>query len=293
MSENNIQLFENQPIRTAWDEEKEEWFFSIVDVVGVLTEQANYDGARNYWKVLKIRLKEEGSELVTNCNQLKMISPKDGKQYKTDFADIEQLLRIIQSIPSKKAEPFKMWLAQVGSERLEETIDPEQSIDRALDTYLKKGYSREWINQRLQAIQVRKELTDEWQDRGVKKGREFAILTDEITRAWAGMSTREYKNFKGLKKENLRDNMSTTEIVLNMLAETATKEISKQIKPQGFDESKKVAKRGGEIAGNARKQLEEEIGTPVINSSRAKQLNDMFVGMIEYVADTEFENKKE
>lgn len=287
MQENNIQLFENRPIRTAWDEEREEWYFSIVDVVGILTEQVDYDGARNYWKVLKVRLKEEGNELVTNCNQLKMISPKDGKRYKTDVADIEQLLRIIQSIPSKKAEPFKVWLAQVGRERLEETIDPEQSINRALDTYLKKGYSREWINQRLQAIQVRKELTDEWQDRGVKNGKEFAILTDEITRAWSGLSTREYKNLKGLKKENLRDNMSTTEIVLNMLAETATKEISKQVKPEGFEESKKVAKRGGGIAGNARRELEEEIGTTVITSDNAIQLNQMVTEMIEYVSNSD------
>ena len=188
-----IQLYENQPIRTAWDEEKEEWFFSIVDVIGVLTEQPDLDGARNYWKVLKKRLNDEGSELVTNCNQLKLKSPKDGKRYNTDVANTEQLLRIIQSVPSRKAEPLKLWLAQVGRERIEETIDPELTIDRALETYLKKGYSREWINQRLQAIQVRKELTDEWQNRGVRQGKEYAILTDEITRAWSGMSTREYK----------------------------------------------------------------------------------------------------
>lgn len=223
--------------------------------------------------------------MVTVCNQLKMKSPKDGKCYKTDVADIEQLLRIIQSIPSPKAEPFKMWLAQVGRERIEETIDPEQTIDRALDTYLKKGYSREWINQRLQAIQVRKELTDEWQDRGVKPGKEYAILTDEITRAWSGMSTREYKNYKGLKKENLRDNMSTTEIVLNMLAETATKEISQQMKPEGFEDSKKVAKRGGNIAGNARRELEEEIGQPVITSKNATELNVVVTEMIETVSN--------
>jgi len=277
----NVQLFENQPIRAAWDEEKEEWYFSVVDVVGVLTEQNNYDGARNYWKVLKIRLKAEGNQLVTNCNQLKMKSPKDGKSYKTDVADTEQLLRIIQSIPSPKAEPFKLWLAQVGRERMEETIDPELTIDRALQTYLKKGYSREWINQRLQAIQVRKELTDEWQDRGVKPGKEFAILTDEIAKAWSGMSTREYKNYKGLKKENLRDNMSTTEIVLNMLAETATKEISKQVRPDSFEDNRKVAKRGGNIAGNARKELEAEIGQPVITSKNATQLNEVVIGMIE------------
>ena len=293
MNENNIQLFEDQPIRAAWDEEKEEWYFSIVDVVGVLTEQTTPRKASNYWAKLKERLKAEGAdELLTKWQQLKMVA-SDGKRRLTDVADAEQLLRIIQSIPSKKAEPFKMWLAQVGRERLEETIDPEQTIDRALDTYLKKGYSREWINQRLQAIQVRKELTDEWQDRGVKQGREFAILTDEITRAWSGMSTREYKNLKGLKKENLRDNMSTTEIVLNMLAETATKEISKQVKPQGFEASKTVAKRGGGIAGNARREIEEETGVSVINSSNARQLNDMVTGMIEYVANPEFEKRNE
>lgn len=281
----NVQLFENQRIRTAWDEEKEEWYFSVVDVVGVLTEAKSYDASRNYWKVLKKRLNDEGSQLVTKCNQLKLISPKDGKRYSTDVADTEQLLRIIQSIPSPKAEPFKLWLAQVGRERMEETIDPELTIDRALEIYLKKGYSREWINQRLQSIQVRKELTDEWQDRGVKAGKEFAILTDEITRAWSGMSTREYKNLKGLKKENLRDNMSTTEIVLNMLAETATKEISKQVKPEGFDGSREVAKRGGNIAGNARRELEKEIGTSVITNQNAIQLNQMMTNMIEYVVD--------
>jgi len=280
----NIQLFENQPIRAAWDEEKEEWYFSVVDVVGVLTEQETPRGASNYWAKLKERLKEEGvNELLTNCQQLKMTAA-DGKKRLTDVADTEQLLRIIQSVPSPKAEPFKMWLAQVGRERIEETLDPELTIDRALDTYLKKGYSREWINQRLQAIQVRKELTNEWQDRGVKPGKEFAILTDEITRAWSGMSTREYKNFKGLKKENLRDNMSTTEIVLNMLAETATKEISKQIQPDSFDDNKKVAKRGGDIAGNARKELEAEIGQSVITSKNATQLHTVVTDMIGQIA---------
>lgn len=284
-----INLFENQPVRAAWDEEKEEWYFSVVDVVGILTEQVDYDGARNYWKVLKSRLNKEGSQLVTKCNQLKMKSPKDGKTYKTDVADTEQLLRIIQSIPSPKAEPFKVWLAQVGRERLEETIDPELTIDRALATYLKKGYSREWINQRLQAIQVRKELTDEWQDRGVKPGKEYAILTDEITRAWSGMSTKEYKDFKDIKKENLRDNMSTTEIVLNMLAETATKEISKQMHPDTFEENKKVAKRGGSIAGNARKELEEELGQPVLTSKNATELNMAMLEMIEAAVTLEDE----
>lgn len=274
-----IQLFEEQAIRTAWDEEKEEWYFSVVDVVGVLTESVDATG---YWRKLKQRLKEEGNETVTKCHALKM-KAADGKKRLTDVADTEQLLRIIQSIPSKKAEPFKMWLAQVGRERIEETLDPELTIDRALDSYLKKGYSREWINQRLQSIQVRKELTDEWQDRGVKPGKEYAILTDEITRAWSGMSTREYKNFKGLKKDNLRDNMSTTEIVLNMLAETATKEISKQVRPEGFEESKTVAKRGGNIAGNARMALEAEIGQSVITSKKASELSTAVLGMIENV----------
>lgn len=277
----NVQLFEDQPIRAAWDEENEEWYFSVVDVVRVLTEQSTQRGASNYWAKLKERLEQEGAtQLLTNCQQLKLKSPKDGKRYVTDVADTEQLLRIIQSIPSKKAEPFKLWLAQVGRERIEETIDPELTIDRALATYLKKGYSREWINQRLQAIQVRKELTDEWQDRGVSAGKEFAILTDEITKAWSGMSTREYKNYKGLKKENLRDNMSTTEIVLNMLAETATKEISKQVKPTSFDENKNVAKRGGDIAGNARKAIEVEIGKSVITSENATQLNKAVLDML-------------
>lgn len=279
----NVQLFEEQPIRAAWDEEKEEWYFSVVDVVKVLTDSVDPTA---YWRKLKQRLREEGNESVTNCHGLKM-KAADGKNRLTDVADVEQLLRIIQAIPSPKAEPFKMWLAQVGRERMEETLDPELTIDRALDTYLKKGYSREWINQRLQAIQVRKELTDEWQDRGVKPGKEFAILTDEITRAWSGMSTREYKNFKGLKKENLRDNMSTTEIVLNMLAETATKEISKQMKPDTFEGNKRVAMRGGSIAGNARKELEQEIGAPIITSQNAVQLNQLMTGMIEHVADIE------
>ena len=228
MGDDKIQLFEDQPIRTAWVENEEEWYFSIVDVVGVLTEQPDFDKARKYWNKLKQRLSDEGSQLVTNCHQLKMKSPKDGKRYNTDVANTEQLLRLIQSIPSKKAEPFKLWLAQVGRERMEEVIDPELTIERALETYAKKGYSREWINQRLQAIQVRKELTDEWDKRGVTKGIEYAILTDEITKAWSGMTTRQYKNLKGLKKENLRDNMSTLELVLNMLAEATTAEISKQ-----------------------------------------------------------------
>ena len=282
MSENEkIELYEDQPIRTAWNETEEEWYFSVVDAIGVLTEQTSYDGARDYWKVLKKRLKDEGSQLVTGCNQLKLRSPKDGKRYLTDVATTEQLLRIIQSIPSKKAEPFKMWLAQVGRERIEETIDPELTIERALETYLKKGYSREWINQRLQAIQVRKELTDEWQNRGVKEGVEYAILTDEITKAWSGMSTRQYKNLKGLKKENLRDNMSTLELVLNMLAEATTTELSKAHEPQGLAENQSIARQGGQIAGTARKEIEENTGRPVITSKNAAELNAVVTKLIE------------
>ena len=276
-----IQLFEDKRIRTAWDEEKEEWFFSIVDVVGVLTDSPN---PNNYWKVLKKRLKDEGNESVTNCNRLKLKSPKDGKRYLTDVADTEQLLRIIQSIPSPKAEPFKMWLAQVGRERIEETIDPELTIERALETYQRKGYSREWINQRLQAIQVRKELTDEWDARGVQQGIEYAILTDEISRAWSGMTTRQYKRLKGLKKENLRDNMTTLELVLNMLAEATTTELSKEHQPETFEENKEIARRGGRIAGETRKSIEADTGKPVITSQNAAQLNQVVTDMIEGVA---------
>ncbi len=275
--------FENSFIRTAWNEAEEEWYFSVVDVVGVLTESIDYQAARNYWKVLKIRLKNEGFQPVTNCNQLKMKSA-DGKMRLTDVANTEQLLRIIQSIPSKKAEPLKMWLAQVGRERIEETIDPEQTIDRALETYAKKGYSREWINQRLQAIQVRKELTDEWEQQGVKKGVEYAILTDEITKAWSGMTTRAYKNHKGLTKQNLRDNMTTTEIILNMLAETAAKNISQAENPETFEENQSVARRGGRIAGNARKELEAEIGHTVISEKDATQINTVVTNLIEDVS---------
>lgn len=264
--DNEIKLFEGRKIRSAWDNEKEEWYFSIIDIVGVLTDSKD-PGA--YWRKLKQRLKEEGNEFVTNCHELKMESPKDGKFYKTDVADMQGIFRIIQSVPSPKAEPFKMWLAEVGKERIDEIIDPELTIDRALNTYLKKGYSREWINQRLQAIQVRKELTDTWQDHGVKAGKEYAILTNEISKAWSGMTTREYKNLKGLKKENLRDNMSTLEIVLNMLAEATTTELTKTKNPQGLDENKKVAKDGGSIAGNARKEIEKETGQPVITSKNA------------------------
>ena len=276
-----IQLFEDKRIRTAWDEEKEEWFFSIVDVVGVLTDSPN---PNNYWKVLKKRLKDEGNESVTNCNRLKLKSPKDGKRYLTDVADTEQLLRIIQSIPSPKAEPFKMWLAQVGRERIEETIDPELTIERALETYQRKGYSREWINQRLQAIQVRKELTDEWDARGVQQGIEYAILTDEISRAWSGMTTRQYKRLKGLKKENLRDNMSTLELVLNMLAEATTTEISKQKGPETFAQNIEIARAGGKVAGDARKAVETQTGVPVITSQNAAQLSQVVADMIEEVA---------
>ncbi len=276
--EDKIQLFEDKRIRTAWDAEQEEWYFSIVDVVGVLTESPD---PNNYWKVLKKRLKDEGSQLVTSCNQLKLKSPKDGKRYKTDVATTEQLLRLIQSIPSPKAEPFKMWLAQVGRERIEETIDPELTIDRALETYLKKGYSREWINQRLQAIQVRKELTDEWESRGVQKGVEYAILTNEISRAWSGMTTGQYKKLKGLTKENLRDNMTTLELVLNMLAEATTTEISKQKAPESFQENVEIARAGGKVAGDARKAVESQTGVPVITSKNAVQLNQVVANLLE------------
>ena len=263
--DNEIKLFEGKQIRSAWDNEKEEWYFSIIDIVGVLTDSKD-PGA--YWRKLKQRLQEEGNEVVTICHTLKM-QAADGKMRKTDVADIQGIFRIIQSVPSPKAEPFKMWLAETGKERIDEIIDPELTIDRALYTYLKKGYSREWINQRLQAIQVRKELTDTWQDHGVKAGKEYAILTNEISKAWSGMTTREYKNLKGLKKENLRDNMSTLEIVLNMLAEATTTELTKTKKPQGLDENKKVAKDGGAIAGNARKEIEKETGQSVITSKNA------------------------
>ena len=288
-----IQLFENKRIRTAWDEEKEEWYFSIVDVVAVLTDQPDQRGASNYWAKLKQRLKEEGADqLLTNCQQLKMKSPKDGKRYNTDVADTEQLLRIVQSIPSPKAEPFRAWLAQVGRERIEETIDPELTIERALETYLKKGYTREWINQRLQAIQVRKELTDEWDARGVQKGVEYAILTDEISRAWSGMSTRQYKNLKGLKKENLRDNMTTLELVLNMLAEATTTQFSRDRKPTTFQENLAVAKAGGQVAGRTRKDIESQSDTPVITAKNAAQLNQVVTDLLEgAVSDTTEESK--
>ena len=279
-----IQLFEDQKIRTAWDAEQEEWYFSVVDVVGVLTDQPDTRHAAKYWSVLKTRLKKEGSELPTNCSQLKLKSA-DGKRYLTDVADTEQLLRIIQSIPSPKAEPFKLWLAQVGRERIEETIDPEQAIDRALETYLKKGYSEEWVHQRLLAIRIRNELTDEWQKRGVEKGREYAILTDEISRAWSGMTTRQYKRLKGLKKENLRDNMSDLELVLNMLAEASTTSISRTEQPEGLEENRKVARRGGRIAGNARRELEQETGRPVVTAENAQTLQQLVTGVVEDAAE--------
>ena len=290
MAQNDkIQLFEDKRIRTAWDEEKEEWYFSVVDVVAVLTDSVD---PAAYWRKLKQRLKAEGNETVTNCHGLKMTAP-DGKKRLTDVAATEQILRIIQSIPSPKAEPFKLWLAQVGRERIEETIDPELTIERALETYLKKGYTREWINQRLQAIQVRKELTDEWDAHGVQKGVEYAILTDEISRAWSGMSTRQYKNLKGLKKENLRDNMTTLELVLNMLAEATTTEISKQKTPKTFSENLAVAREGGEAAGIARKAVEERTGVPVITSKNAAQLNQIVTELLEGAATSpEKQDKK-
>ena len=274
----SIQLFEDQKIRTAWDAEKEEWYFSIIDVISVLTGTAN---PRRYWSDLKRKLKAEGAnELYEKIVQLKMLS-SDGKRYKTDVANTEQLLRIIQSIPSPKAEPFKAWLAMVGKERIEETIDPEQAIDRALDTYLKKGYSEEWIHQRLLAIRIRNELTDEWKKRGVQKGKEYAILTDEISRAWSGMTTGQYKRLKGLTKENLRDNMTDLELVLTMLAEASTTDISKTAKPQTFEENKQVAKRGGKVAGIARQALEAETGKPVITEKNAFDFQQLVTDIVE------------
>ena len=270
---NEIKLFEGNKIRSSWDEEKEEWYFSIIDIIGILTDSKN---PRRYWSDLKRKMKyEEGAvQLYENIVQLKLKSP-DGKMRETDATDMQGIFRIIQSVSSPKAEPFKMWLAEVGKERIDETIDPELTIDRSLATYLKKGYTREWINQRLQAIQVRKELTDSWQDHGVKEGMEYAILTNEISKAWSGMTTRQYKDLKGLKKENLRDNMSTTELILNMLAETATKDIAESTNPQGLEENKKVAKRGGSIAGNARKEIEAETGKPVITSKNAIDFGEL------------------
>ena len=276
-----IQIFEDKKIRTAWNEETEEWYFSVVDVIAVLTDSPN---PATYWRVLKKRLKDEGTETVTSCNGLKMTAA-DGKKRMTDVADTEQLLRIIQSIPSPKAELFKLWLARVGRERIEETIDPELTIDRAFETYRKKGYSTEWIQQRLLSIRIRNNLTDEWDKRGVQKGVEYAILTDEITKAWSGMKTREYKNLKGLKKENLRDNMSDLELVLTMLAEATTTELSKTTNPQNFQENVEVAKKGGNIAGDTRKAIEESTGKPVITSKNAAELNTVVTNLIEGIAE--------
>lgn len=263
-----IRLFGDKQVRSVWDEERELWYLSIIDIVGVLTDSPN---PRKYWSVLKTRLKKEGSQLATNCSQLKL-KAADGKSYLTDVADTEQILRLVQSIPSPKAEPVKQWLARVGYERIEETEDPELALDRAMATYLKKGYSTAWINQHLKSIEVRKELTDEWEQRGVKKGSDFAILTDEITQAWSGLSTRQYKDLKSLKKENLRDHMTNLELVLNMLAEATTTEISRENKPQDFDQNRKVARRGGAIAGNARKEIEETTGKKIVTAKSAKQL---------------------
>ena len=275
----DVKMFEGSQIRSVWDDEREEWYFSIVDVIGSLTESNN---PRDYWYRVKKRMsEEERSELSTFCRQLKLKST-DGKSYKTDVADMQGIFRIIQSVPSPKAEPFKMWLAEVGKERIDEIIDPELTIDRALELYARKGYSREWVNQRLQAIQVRKELTDTWQDHGVKGGNEYAILTNEISKAWSGMTTREYKDFKGLKKENLRDNMSTTELILNMLAETATKDIAEATNPQGLDENKQVAQDGGSIAGDARKSIEARTGKPVITSKNAIDLGRLISDVVKH-----------
>ena len=275
----DVKIFEGSQIRSVWDNEREEWYFSVIDVIGSLTESNN---PRDYWYRVKKRMsEEERSELSTFCRQLKLKST-DGKSYKTDVADMQGIFRIIQSVPSPKAEPFKMWLAEVGKERIDEIIDPELTIDRALESYARKGYSREWINQRLQAIQVRKELTDTWQDHGVKAGNEYAILTNEISKAWSGMTTREYKDFKGLKKENLRDNMSTTELILNMLAETATKDIAEATNPQGLDENKQVAQDGGSIAGDARKSIEARTGKPVITSKNAIDLGRLISDVVKH-----------
>ena len=275
----DVKMFEGSQIRSVWDNEREEWYFSVVDVIGSLTESNN---PRDYWYRVKKRMsEEERSELSTFCRQLKLKST-DGKSYKTDVADMQGIFRIIQSVPSPKAEPFKMWLAEVGKERIDEIIDPELTIDRALEGYARKGYSREWINQRLQAIQVRKELTDTWQDHGVKAVNEYAILTNEISKAWSGMTTREYKDFKGLKKENLRDNMSTTELILNMLAETATKDIAEATNPQGLDENKKAAQDGGSIAGDARKSIEARTGKPVITSKNAIDLGRLISDVVKH-----------
>ena len=280
--QNKIQLFQEQKVRTHWDETLEKWFFSIIDVVAILTESKN---PQTYWRVLKKRLIDEGNETVTNCNALKM-QAADGKMRKTDVADTEQLLRLIQSIPSPKAEPFKIWLAKVGYERIEETEDPELAFERAMATYLKKGYSKEWINQRLKSIEVRKEMTDEWQERGMKIGLEYAILTDEITKAWSDKTVKDYKKLKGLKKENLRDNMSNLELVLNMLSEASTTEISKEKKPKGLEANKSVARKGGNAAKKARVEIEKQTGKPIVTSKNAKNL-------LNKPNNKEIENKKQ
>lgn len=271
--QNAIKIFEDKKVRTFWDAEQEKWYLSIIDVIAVLTDQADFQGARNYWKVLKHRLLKEGNETVTNCNQLKLPA-EDGKMRMTDVADTEQLFRLIQSIPSPKAEPFKLWLAKVAAERLDEMQDPELTIDRALEQYLQLGYSENWINQRIKSIEIRKELTDEWRKRGLKEGVQFATLTDIITKAWADKTTKEYKILKGLKKENLRDNMTNTELILNMLAEASTKDISTATNPKNFEASKKVAKQGGNVAGVARKELEARTGKKVITALNAKAVLD-------------------
>ena len=270
--ETAIKLFEQKEVRSVWSDEDEKWYFSIIDIISILTEQPTHQGARNYWKVLKSRLLKEGNETVTNCNRLKLLA-EDGKMRLTDVADTEQLFRLIQSVPSPKAEPFKMWLAQVGRERIDEIEDPELGIDRLMETYLRKGYSKEWINQRLKSIEVRKELTDEWENHGVQKGQEFAILTDEITKAWSGYTTKQYKNLKDLKKENLRDHMTNLELVLNMLAEATTTEISKEKNPKTFNDNKRIAKQGGTIAGNTRREIEAKTGKRIVTKQNARQLD--------------------
>lgn len=267
MLENKIKVFESRQIRTHWNAEEEEWYFSVVDIVAVLTD-SNYQNARNYWKVLKNRLSKEGSELVTNCNRLKMRAD-DGKMRLTDCLDTKGVLRLVQSVPSPKAEPFKMWLAQVGSERLDEIADPEKAILRGAEFYRAKGYTEGWINQRLQTIEMRKELTDEWKARGIDSSRDYAILTNEMTRAWSGMTVQEYKEFKGLRKENLRDNMTNIELVLNMLAEVTTTAISRQEQPENFDQNRDVARRGGNVAKNARKDIESQLGASVVSPLNA------------------------
>ena len=290
MDENNsIQLFEDRKIRTAWDEEKEEWYFSVQDVVAVLSESTD---PKQYIKKMRARDPQLSANWGTICTPVQMLAA-DGKQRKVQAANTEGILRIIQSIPSPKAEPFRLWLAAVGRERIEETIDPEQAIDRALETYQKKGYDADWIHQRILSIRVRNELTAEWQARGVEQGREYAILTDEITKAWSGMTTRQYKNLKGLKKENLRDNMSTLEIVLNMLAETTTTELSKVHQPEGFEESRIVARRGGKVAGDARRAIEADTGRPAVTAENAAQLNAVVTDVIEGVAEADKPNEDE